>query len=82
MDKYNSHIIERLQAAGATPATVQAKVEELKKYKEMYDNPLYNAAMTFIEPFPVGLLITLISGAILRRKPQSNPTQSSLQASS
>jgi Protein of unknown function (DUF4199) len=82
MDKYNAHIIERLQAAGATPATVQAKVEELKKYKEMYDKPLYNAAMTFIEPFPVGLLITLISGAILRRKPQSNPAQSSLQASS
>ena len=81
MDKYNTHIIERLQAAGATPATVQAKIEELKKYKEMYDNPLYNAAMTFIEPFPVGLVITLISAAILRKKPQSLPVQSSLPAS-
>jgi hypothetical protein len=34
----------------------------------MYANPLINAAMTFIEPFPVGLLITIISSAILKRK--------------
>jgi hypothetical protein len=32
------------------------------------DNPLTNAAMVFIEPFPVGLIITLISSAILRKK--------------
>ena len=35
----------------------------------MLDNPLINARLTFIEPFPVGLAITLISAAILRRKP-------------
>ena len=33
----------------------------------MLDNPLINAAVTFTEPFPVGLLITLISAAVLRR---------------
>jgi len=38
--------------------------------------------MTFMEPFPVGLLITLVSAAVLRRKvsPQSDP--SALPASS
>jgi hypothetical protein len=48
----------------------------------MYDNPLLNAAVTFIEPFPIGLLITLISAAVLRKKPRSQPAQSPLQASS
>jgi hypothetical protein len=52
---------------------VQAKVEELRKFKESYDNPFYNAAMTFIEPFPVGLLITLISAAVLKRKHPRQP---------
>jgi hypothetical protein len=32
------------------------------------NNPLLNAAMTFIEPFPVGLIRTLVSAAILRRR--------------
>jgi hypothetical protein len=54
----------------------------LKKYKEVYDNPLFNAAMTFIEPFPIGLVITLISAAVLRRKPQTKSSQSALPASS
>jgi len=39
--------------------------------KKLYDNPLINATITFIEPFPIGLVITLISAAILRKKPQS-----------
>jgi hypothetical protein len=34
----------------------------------MYKNPLINVAMTFIEPFPVGLLVTLVSAAILRKR--------------
>ncbi len=70
MDKYGAHEVQKLTAAGASPAAIQAKVEQFKKYKEMYDNPLMNAAMTFIEPFPVGLLMTLISSAMLRKKRQ------------
>lgn len=71
MDRYGDYMVEKAKAAGASPAAIQAQIEKAKKYKEMYDNPFINAAMTFIEPFPVGLLITLISAATLRRKPQS-----------
>ena len=81
MDTYSAKTVERLQASGASAAAVQAKVEEMKKLKESYKNPLYNAAMTFIEPFPVGLLITLISAGVLRRKSQGQPAQSPLPAS-
>ena len=71
MDKYGAHMVEKIKASGASAAAVQAQVEQVKKYKEMYANPLLNAAMTFIEPFPIGLVITLISAAVLRRKPRS-----------
>ena len=70
-DKYGAQLVEKAKASGASAATVQAQLDQVKKYKEMYANPLLNAAMTFIEPFPVGLLITLLSAAVLRRKPQS-----------
>jgi hypothetical protein len=36
-------------------------------------NPLVRAAFTFIEPFPVGLLITLISAAIVRKRRKAEP---------
>src|ERR1700730_9602394 len=81
MDKYGAHMIEKLKAAGAGPAAIQAQLEQIRKYKEMEDNPLLNAAMTFIEPFPVALAITLLSAAVLRRKPQSQPLPSPLPAS-
>jgi hypothetical protein len=71
MDKYGAYMVDKLKASGASAAAIQAQVQQVKKYKELYENPLTNAAMTFIEPFPVGLLITLISAVVLRRKPQS-----------
>jgi len=81
MDKYGAHMIENLKASGAGPEAIQAQLQQVKKYKEMYDNPFLNAAMTFIEPFPIGLVITLISAGVLRRKPQSQPAPSPLPAS-
>jgi len=68
MDNYNAHVIDKLKASGATAAQIQAQIEQMKKFKQMYENPLFNAAVTFIEPFPVGLLMTLLSAAILRKK--------------
>jgi hypothetical protein len=81
MEKYGAHMVEKTRASGASAAAVQAQVEQAKKYKEMYDNPLINAAMTFIEPFPVGLAITLISAAVLRKKPGAPQAQAPLAAS-
>ena len=81
MDNYGADMIEKLKASGASAAAVQVQVEHLKKLKEQYENPLFNSLMTFIEPFPVGLAITLLSAAVLRKKPQSQPAQSPLPAS-
>ncbi len=71
MDKYAAYMVEKARASGASPAAVQAQIQELKKYKELYENPFINAAITFIEPLPVGLIITLISSALLRKRTPS-----------
>jgi Protein of unknown function (DUF4199) len=68
MDNYSAHVLAKLQASGASAAVVAQKTEEMKQYAAMYNNPFFNAAMTFIEPFPVGLVITLISAALLRKR--------------
>src|SRR5215467_5938201 len=71
MDKYAAQVLQKMHDSGATAAAIQQKSVELDKLKINYKNPLFNAAMTFIEPFPVGLLITLISAAALKKKPPS-----------
>jgi hypothetical protein len=68
MDNYGAQTIEKLRAAGATAEAIQAKTNEFIQLRENYKNPLYNSALTFLEPFPVGLLITLISAGTLRKK--------------
>jgi hypothetical protein len=75
-DKYGAHLVEKLRASGASPAAVQAKLQQVAKYKELYKNPLMNAVLTFIDPFPIGLGITVISAAVLRRNLQPQPDQS------
>ena len=78
-DKYAARTIEAMREKGATEAAIAAKKLELDKMKALYDDPLINAAVTFIEPFPVGLIVTLISAAILRKRtPTPSPQASSL----
>ncbi len=73
-DKYAAYAIEETRASGASQQVIDAQVQQMKSFKAMYDNPFYNVAMTFIEPFPVGLLVTLISAAILRKKTKAAAT--------
>jgi hypothetical protein len=68
MDKYAAHMIEDAKAAGQTAAQIEKQMEEIAWYKEMYKNPLFVFLFTYLEILPVGLLITLISSFILKRK--------------
>ncbi len=68
MDGYFAAQIHKVQASGLDPATIAAQVAAIEHSQQLYQNPLVNMAYTFMEPLPVGLLITLISAAVLRRK--------------
>jgi len=67
LDKYAAYTLEKERAAGATAAQLEAQRQEMAQFKEMYANPLINAAFTILEPLPVGVLISLISAGVLRR---------------
>ena len=74
MDSYFAAQIHKVQAAGLDPATTAARVAAIQRSQQSYQNPLINMAYTFMEPLPVGLLVTLISAAILRRKAPLEPS--------
>ncbi|MBK7714051.1 MAG: DUF4199 domain-containing protein [Gemmatimonadetes bacterium] len=69
-DKYAAHSLEKARAGGATEAQLAAQAAEMAKFNALYQNPLVNIAVTFLEPLPVGLLFTLLSAGLLSRKPR------------
>jgi hypothetical protein len=74
MDSYFAAQIHKVQSAGLDPATTATRVAAIERSQQLYQNPFVNMAYTFMEPLPVGLVITLVSAAILRRKAPVEPT--------
>jgi hypothetical protein len=67
-DKYSAYAIEKARASGASQQKIDETARQMQTFKQLYDRPLVNAAITFVEPFPIGLVVTLISAAVLRRR--------------
>lgn len=67
-EKYAAHTIERERARGATEAQIAAKTAQMQKFRELYRNPVINAGITFLEVFPIGSIVSLVSAGILRRR--------------
>lgn len=67
-ERYSAALLADMRESGETAAAIAAKEAEMARFVELYRNPLFNSAVTFIEILPVGLVMTLISAAILRRK--------------
>jgi hypothetical protein len=65
--RYAAYLVEGARAAGGSQSEIDAMVKQGDDLVKLLDNPLTNAAVTFTEPFPVGLLVTLISAAVLRK---------------
>ncbi len=67
--QYIDHMREQMVADSMTIEEINIKIAGLEKNFEMYtQNKLIMAGMTLMEMLPVGIIITLISALILKRK--------------
>ena len=66
MKEYTESLIAAEAEAGATEAELATLRADMAVMQERYANPLFRVPITLLEIFPVGLLITLISAAVLR----------------
>jgi hypothetical protein len=64
---YANYLLESARTKGASPEQLAKAAADAKAFAESYANPLVRIPYTFVEMFPVGLLVSLISAAILRR---------------
>lgn len=67
IESYQTSLIEDMREQGATEEEISTKKEELEYYADMYENPFSRVLITLSEILPVGLLISLISAALLQK---------------
>ena len=63
---YANLLIEQEKAKGASADALAKLTAEMERFKVQYANPFYRLPMTFIEIFPVGVLVSLVSAGLLR----------------
>ena len=68
MQEYAAHIVEQQKADGASAAVVAATEQQMAQLTEMYQNFFFRFGITLIEILPVGIVVTLISAALLRKR--------------
>jgi len=72
-EKYAGQMVEHAKSSGASQQKIDETARQAADFVRNYHNPLYKISMTFLEPFPVFLVITLVSAAILRKKSSPVP---------
>ncbi len=65
---YMEHSVTSWQKSGLSEEEILTKTEEMNSWMEYYKNPFFKALITYMEILPVGLLVSLISAAILKKK--------------
>ena len=66
IDAYIQSVLESRQTGGASQGELAATIAETETIRQQYTNPLFRLPMTFVEVFPVGVLISLVSAFILK----------------
>jgi len=66
MDQYTAAMLEAERVKGTPPDKIAAMAKEFESLKIQYQDPLFRMPLTFLEIFPVGLLVSLFSALILQ----------------
>jgi len=66
--EYQAHVLAKARADGESEEALAKKKKDWERYAKLYQNPAINAAVTFLEPLPVALIIALVSAGVLSRQ--------------
>ncbi|MEM7248836.1 MAG: DUF4199 domain-containing protein [Acidobacteriota bacterium] len=67
IDKWFEAAIEAKKAESLPETELQEFVASMESMRELFAKPLFRLPMTFLEIFPFGLLVSLLSAAVLRK---------------
>jgi hypothetical protein len=67
-EKMTQHYLEKMKSEAKNETEVNAAIEQMENFKEWYKNPILRFGITITEILPVGIIITLLSALLLRKK--------------
>lgn len=67
MEVYTSCVLRQCSAA-----ELPAKTLEMANFAEMYKNPVFVILITYSEVLPIGLVVSLVTGLILKKRIKTN----------
>ena len=76
MTKYQAHVLEKARANGESAEAIAKRKADMERFARLYENPAINATVTFAEPLPVALIVSLVSAGVLSRRRQGWTGQS------
>ena len=68
LQKYTAHYLDSLRKSGASDAEIERAHAECEQFMQQYQNFFVRFGVTMMEILPVGVVVTLISAALLRKK--------------
>ncbi|HET6255785.1 MAG TPA: DUF4199 domain-containing protein [Puia sp.] len=73
MDKYAAMLAQQARAGSHNPADLQKRLAEIESVRVAYRNPIVVVLYTYAEILPVGIIISLLTALLLKRKRQPSP---------
>ena len=68
MQKYTTYYLEKMKKDGASDAEVEKARTDGEQFMKLYKNFFMRFAMSMMEIIPVGIIVTLISAGLLRKR--------------
>lgn len=66
IEDYSRAMIAAARDKGASAEKLASLSAEMERFRVQYANPLFRLPMTFVEIFPVGVLVSLVTAGLLR----------------
>jgi hypothetical protein len=73
MDKYAAEMIRQAKGSGLSPDALQKELAKIESVRASYRNPIVVILYTYVEILPVGIIISLLTALLVKRKHRPSP---------
>jgi len=69
IERYSVYYIEKVKAGGMSDDQITHEIKAFNENMANYKNPAVMAFYTFLEVFPIGLVVSILCAMLMKRKP-------------